>query len=161
VTPGRGAAPAIQVACPASPRLTRAWQLRRAVNLVNGSTVAGLAVARAGRATLAPGHDGLTLALGYRLPVPTASAFCLGNVIITRLGPAELGAATVLLAHEARHATQYAWCAGLAMLPAYFLCAGVSWLLTGDFATWNVFERRAGLAEGGYSTRPLRWQRGS
>lgn len=129
------------------------------MNLANGSTLAGLLVARAGRAALSPGGDGLTLAAGYRLPVPAARAFCLGNVIITRLSPADLAGARVLLAHEARHATQYAWCAGLAMLPAYFLSAGVSWLLTGDFATWNVFERRAGLAEGGYAIRPLRWQR--
>ena len=136
-------------------------RVRRALNLLNGSTLAGLLVARAGRATLAPGADGITLAVGYRLPVPTASAFCLGNLIITKLSPAELPGAGAMLAHEARHATQYAWCAGLAMLPAYFCCAGVSWLLTGDFATWNVFERRAGLAEGGYCRRPLRWQRGS
>ena len=42
------------------------------------------------------------------------------------------------------------------MLPLYFLAAGVSWLLTGDFGSQNVFERRAGLAGGGYTERPLR-----
>jgi hypothetical protein len=42
------------------------------------------------------------------------------------------------------------------MLPLYFLAAGLSWLLTGDFAAQNVFERRAGLAGGGYAERPLR-----
>ena len=61
-----------------------------------------------------------------------------------------------LLAHEARHATQYACCAGLPMLPLYFLAAGVSWGLTGDFGARNIFERRAGLADGGYTDRPLR-----
>jgi hypothetical protein len=61
-----------------------------------------------------------------------------------------------LVAHEARHATQYACCAGLPMLPLYFLAAGVSWGLTGDFGARNVFERRAGLAGGGYTDRPLR-----
>jgi hypothetical protein len=44
----------------------------------------------------------------------------------------------------------------MAMLPLYFLAAGVSWLLTGDFGSRNIFERRAGLAEGGYPERPLR-----
>ena len=42
------------------------------------------------------------------------------------------------------------------MLPLYFAAAGVSWLLAGDFGAWNVFERRAGLADGGYADRPLR-----
>ena len=60
---------------------------------------------------------------------------------------------TALLRHEARHATQYAWCGGLLMLPLYFAAAGVSWLLSGDFGAWNVFERGAGLADGGYAAR--------
>ncbi len=61
-----------------------------------------------------------------------------------------------LLAHEARHATQFAWCAGLVMLPLYFTAAGVSWMLTGDFGSRNIFELRAGLTDGGYADRPLR-----
>ena len=32
----------------------------------------------------------------------------------------------------------------------------MSWVLTGDFGDRNVFERRAGLADGGYTGRPLR-----
>jgi hypothetical protein len=79
-----------------------------------------------------------------------------GNVIISRMDRAALARAPALLAHEARHATQYAWCAGLPMLPLYFAAAGVSWLMAGDFGAWNVFERRAGLADGGYADRPLR-----
>jgi hypothetical protein len=63
---------------------------------------------------------------------------------------------SVLLRHEARHATQYAWCGGLLMLPLYLAAAGVSWLFSGDFGAWNVFERGAGLADGGYTARPLR-----
>ena len=38
----------------------------------------------------------------------------------------------------------------------YFVAAGLSWALTGDFGSRNVFERRAGLADGGYHDRPLR-----
>ena len=78
------------------------------------------------------------------------------NVIVTRLDHDTAGRAEPLLTHEARHATQFAWCGGVLMLPLYFLAAGLSWLLTGDFASRNVFERRAGLAEGGYAERPLR-----
>ena len=63
---------------------------------------------------------------------------------------------SALLAHEARHATPYAWCAGLAMLPLYFAAAAGSWVLTGDFGSRNIFETRAGLADGGYSGKPLR-----
>ena len=133
-----------------------AHRVRLVVNLVNGSTLAGVLVAAAGRARLTRAGDGLYVALGYRLPVPPAPAFCLGNVIVTRLDAAGARGAPVLLGHEARHATQFAWCGGVLMLPLYFLAAGVSWLLTGDFGSRNIFERRAGLAEGGYAERPLR-----
>jgi hypothetical protein len=133
-----------------------AYRVRLAVNLFNGSTLAGLLVAAAGRARPIRAQDGLIVAVGYRLPVPPAPAFCLGNVIVTRLDVAGARGAGVLLGHEARHATQFACCGGLVMLPLYFLAAGVSWLLTGDFGSANVFERRAGLAAGGYAERPLR-----
>ena len=129
-------------------------RVRLAVNLLNGSTLAGLAVSAAGRARLARLPDGLLIGTGYRLPVPPAPAFTMGNVIITR--QAVLGYDTTLLRHEARHATQYAWCGGLLMLPLYFTAAGVSWALSGDPGSWNVFERAAGLRDGGYADRPLR-----
>ena len=45
-------------------------RVRLAVNLVNGSTLAGVLVAAAGRARLTRAGDGLLVALGYRLPVP-------------------------------------------------------------------------------------------
>ena len=127
---------------------------RQLVNLANGSTLAGLGVATLGRARLARSADGLFLGTGYRLPVPPAPAFCLGNVIVTRLDGLDPGSA--LFGHEARHATQYAWCGGVLMVPLYLAAAAVSWALTGDFGARNVFERRAGLADGGYADRPLR-----
>ena len=133
-----------------------AHRVRQAVNLLNGSTLAGILVAAAGRARLTRAEDGLLVAVAYRLPVPPAPAFCLGNVIVTRLDADGVAGAGPLLAHEARHATQFACCGGVVMLPLYFLAAGVSWLLTGDFGSRNVFERRAGLAAGGYVERPLR-----
>ena len=127
---------------------------RQVINLVNGSTLAGLGVAALGRARLARGADGLFLGTGYRLPVPPAPAFCLGNVIVTRLDGLDPDSA--MFRHEARHATQYAWCGGVVMVPLYLAAAGVSWVLTGDFGARNVFERRAGLADGGYADLPLR-----
>ena len=130
-------------------------RLRLAVNLVNGSTIFGVAVARAGGARLAAGPDGLLTATGYRPPVPVAPAFTVGNVIIVnRRHPHPLPAA--VFAHEARHATQYAWCGGLLMLPLYVIAVGTSWALCGNIGAWNVFERQAGLADGGYPRRPLR-----
>jgi hypothetical protein len=129
-------------------------RLRRAVNLANFSTLAGLGTAIAGRARIAPSVDGMVVATRYRLPVPPAPAFCLGNVILTRKDDIVVG--SPVFRHEARHATQYAWCGGVAMVPLYLLAAGVSWVLTGDFGAGNVFERLAGLADGGYSEKPLR-----
>jgi hypothetical protein len=133
-----------------------AYRVRLVVNLLNGSTAAGLMVAAAGRARLVRAGDGLVVALRYRLPVPPAPAFCLGNVIVTRLDADGAGRAGTLFRHEARHATQFACCGGVFMLPLYSAAAGLSWLLTGDFGARNIFERRAGLAEGGYAERPLR-----
>ena len=129
-------------------------RVRQAVNLANGSTLAGLGVAALGGAAVARGADGLFAGTGYRLPVPPAPAFCLGNVIVTRGDALDPGSR--LFRHEARHATQFAWCGGVVMVPLYLAAAGVSWVLTGDFGARNVFERLAGLADGGYADKPLR-----
>jgi hypothetical protein len=129
-------------------------RIRQAVNLANGSTLAGLGVAALGGAAIARSVDGLFTGTGYRLPVPPAPAFCLGNVIVTRAS--ELDPGSRLFRHEARHATQFAWCGGVVMVPLYLTAAGVSWVLTGDFGARNVFERLAGLADGGYADQPLR-----
>lgn len=129
-----------------------AARARQVVNAVNGSTLLGLLVARAGGARLRRGPQGLVLAEGYRLPIPPAPAFTVGNVVVVRRADL-LVRRPQLLAHEARHATQYVWCLGPALVPAYLVAAGWSWLRCGDVFTRNVFERRAGLADGGYPTR--------
>ncbi len=129
-------------------------RVRQAVNLVNGSTLVGLGVAALGGAVIARSVDGLFTGTGYRLPVPPAPAFCVGNVIVTRGEGIDPGSR--LFRHEARHATQFAWCGGVVMIPLYLAAAGVSWALTGDFGARNVFERLAGLADGGYADTPLR-----
>lgn len=131
-------------------------RVRQVVNVVNLSTALGLGVAKLGRARLAGGPDGLVLGFGYQLPVPPATAFTLGNVVVLRGDESVLIRRPTLLAHEARHATQYAFCIGPVMLPFYVLAAAWSWVRTGDPVSRNVFERKAGLADGGYRERPLR-----
>jgi hypothetical protein len=132
------------------PPLSAAQRLRKAANLVNGSTVLGVAVAVAARARLSKGPRGLLLAGDYRWQLPFARAFTLGNVVLCR-GPAEdLLSLPGLLRHEEKHCTQYAWCLGVPFIPLYFVAAGWSVLRTGNPGTANVFERQAGLAAGGY-----------
>ncbi len=129
---------------------------RQVVNVINLSTPLGLLVAALGRCRFQRGPDGLILARGYRLPVPPAPAFTLGNVVMLKLSDERLARRPKLLTHESRHATQYAWCLGVVMLVLYALAAFWSWTRTGDPASRNVFEVRAGLADGGYRERPLR-----
>lgn len=135
------------------PPLTAAQRLRRAVNLANGSTLLGLAVAAAAGSRPAAGPRGLVLAGGYRWRLPFARAFTLGNVVLCRGRAEDLLSTPALLRHEERHCTQYAWCGGIPFLPLYLLAAGWSFLRTGNPGTANVFERRAGLAAGGYPPR--------
>ncbi|HYJ77895.1 MAG TPA: hypothetical protein VEX89_04985 [Actinomycetes bacterium] len=125
-------------------------RVRQVANWVNLSTPLGLLAAAVGRARVTRGHDGLLLAHGYRLRVPSAPAFTVGNVVLIRIDDDALARRPRLLVHEARHATQYAWCVGLVMLPLYGLAAAWSWLRCRNPATYNVFERLAGLADGGY-----------
>ena len=124
------------------------------VNLVNGSTLFGLGVARLGSARLARCPDGLLAGTGYQLPVPVAPAFTLGNVIITRRPTLDVD--SNLFRHEARHATQYAWSGGLLMLPLFFAGAGASWLLSSDFGARNPFERTSRPNRRRLHPRPLR-----
>ncbi|HET7724832.1 MAG TPA: hypothetical protein VFK68_09355 [Propionibacteriaceae bacterium] len=126
---------------------------RRVANVVNLSTPLGLAVAGVGRCRISPGQRGLWYAEGYSLPFPVAGAFTVGNVIITPGTVAGMGPGA--LAHEERHAWQYMAC-GTFFLPLYLVAMGWSWLRTGDRAARNVFERMAGLADGGYRDVPVR-----
>lgn len=130
--------------------------VRLVINVINLSTALGLALALAGRARLTIGPEGLLLGYSYRIPVPPAPAFTLGNVVLFKRGREYLERRPRLLVHESRHATQYAFCFGPVMLVLYAIAAGWSWARTGDPASRNVFEIRAGLVDGGYQERPLR-----
>jgi hypothetical protein len=139
--------------------MERRYRVRRAANLLNLSTPLGLLIALIGGSTRISGApDGLLICDGYRLPLPDAPAFTVGNVLLFR-DARDLDGRPELLAHEARHATQYAFCLGPVMLVLYLACAGVSLLLSGCHASYNPFERLAGLDDGGYLKRPLRSRR--
>jgi hypothetical protein len=129
--------------------------LRQVINMINLSTPLGLLLAYAGGDGVRRGERGILIGDGYRLPLPIAPAFTVGNVVMFR----DAGRMTdCLLAHEERHATQYSWCLGVFMLLPYFLFVGISMAVCGDHASYNPFERRAGLLDGGYTKRDPRWR---
>jgi hypothetical protein len=130
---------------------------RRRLTLINGTTLTGLALAKAAKTTRVRTPDGIIVAGGYRLPVPRQTCFTVGSVILTRNDPGWLLAPerAELLGHEMRHAGQYA-VLGPLFWPAYWLACGYSYALTRSYGARNVFERRAGLQAGGYPELPLR-----
>jgi hypothetical protein len=130
--------------------LTPGQRLRQLANLANGTTLLGLAVARAAGTAVSRGPRGLIIAAGYRWRLPYAGAFTVGNVVICRIRTGQLTSNAALLGHEEKHCSQYAYCLGVPFLPLYFLAAGWSQLRTGNPASANFFERQAGLAGGGY-----------
>ncbi|MFT4166609.1 MAG: hypothetical protein QM650_15320 [Microlunatus sp.] len=135
--------------------LSRAQRLRVIGNLVNLSTPAGRLLAHLGGCSRRRGPLGLVLAEGYRLAFPVASAFTVGDVVITaHTFTALQQRMPLLLEHEERHSWQYFWCLGLPFLVPYTLAMGWSVLRTGDRAARNIFERNAGLADGGYVDVP-------
>ncbi len=144
---------AVQAGSPETP-----WQWLRFVgNLINLTTPIGLLVALIGRARIRRGPRGLFLSEGYRLKFPVASAFTIGSVLTTSSSwPELLRQNPRLLYHEERHTWQYLWCIGLPFYPAYAVCLVWSMLRTGDRAARNFFERKAGLADGGYPDKPVR-----
>lgn len=122
-----------------------AYRVRQVVNALNVSTLLGLAVAKAYGGTLEKGPDGLVLARGVGGSFPKADAFTVGNVVLLRTA----SPSPTLLSHEGRHATQWACCIVL-FLPLYLGAVAWSYARTGDHYSRNVFERRAGLLDGGY-----------
>jgi hypothetical protein len=130
---------------------------RTVLTAINGTTAVGLLIAVATGAKVRRGPRGILIAEGYRRKVPPATCFTVGSVIITRRTADWLLAPERdrLLDHESRHALQYA-VFGPLFWPAYWLCCGWSYTLTGSYGARNAFERHAGLATGGYRELPLR-----
>jgi hypothetical protein len=135
-----------------------AWQWVRLVgNVVNLTTLLGLAAGAIGGARFRWGPRGLILGEGYRFRFPVAGAFTIGNVSTTaRDWESLINGLPTLLTHEERHTWQYLYCLGLPFYLFYSICMGWSWLRTGDRAARNFFERRAGLRDGGYLDLPTR-----
>ncbi|HEU4512308.1 MAG TPA: hypothetical protein VFR87_04320 [Nocardioidaceae bacterium] len=127
-----------------------AWRAKAVVNAANGSTLLGLGVAVLGRARFSRGPRGLVLATGYRFALPRASAFTVGNVVVTKHDERWWQRHPRMLLHEERHSWQYVVTLGLPMLPLYGVAAAWSCLRGGDLSTHNVFETAAGLEDGGY-----------
>jgi hypothetical protein len=130
---------------------------RTLLTAVNGTTLIGLGIAVLTGARIRRGPGGIVVAEGYRRKVPPATCFTVGSVIITRRSAEWLldESRAGLLAHESRHAGQYA-VLGPLFWPAYWACCGYSWAATGTYGARNVFERHAGLERGGYRAAPLR-----
>lgn len=137
--------------------MTWATRVRHVANWVNLSTPLGLLVARAGRARVRRGPEALYLADRYRFGFPVADAFTIGDVVLSKHDFEDLLVrGPMLLQHEQMHSRQWMWCLGMPFLPLYVAAMVWSWVRTGDRAARNVFECRAGLAQGGYAEVPLR-----
>ncbi len=137
------------------PPTTGRDRVRQVANAINLSTLTGLLVATIGRARLSFGPGCTILATDLRLPLH-AGALTIGDVVLTRKSRERMLDRPALVRHEMRHTVQYAWCLGVVMLPLYGLASCWSLVLTGDPASRNVFERRAGLEDGSYVERPIR-----
>jgi len=134
-------------------------RVRTVLNWLNLSTPLGLAIAKAGGASLVRRGRGTYLATGYRFGFPVASAFTVGSVITSKHDLDFFLTRPVLLQHEDRHCTQYAFLLGVAMLPFYFLSVGISYVIAGDHSSYNPFERLANLADGDYPPPRTRFSR--
>ncbi|MEV7622049.1 hypothetical protein [Actinoplanes sp. NPDC089786] len=131
---------------------------RTLLTWANGTTLAGLAIARATGATIRPGRDGVLIAEGYTRRIPKNTCFTVGSVIFTRRTAEWLLAdeRTDLFGHESRHVGQYA-ALGPLFWPAYYLFCGYSYAMTGSYGCRNALEKHAGLHAGGYDPdHPLR-----
>lgn len=135
-----------------TPRLSWWPTVRSWLNWVNGSTLAGRWLARRTGTPLTPGPRGVWVAGNYPpvFPAHAAGAVTIGDVVLSRLPAAELINRPALFAHEAAHCDQWALLGIPGFLPAYLLSGGWSWLRTGCTGRFNVFEKWAGLADGGY-----------
>lgn len=148
---------------PRDDRPVELWKLRGIANWVNLSTPFGIGVAVLGGAVVQKGPRDLRLAGGYRFDLPSAPAFTVGSVVITRHRVDWLTGHERLMRHEERHSWQYVACGGLPLIPLYLLATAYSQWKAGDRGAANIFERLAGLEDGGYRvpSRPPDCQAGS
>ncbi|MEO6471116.1 MAG: hypothetical protein ABIR57_04635 [Aeromicrobium sp.] len=132
---------------------------RVVVNWLNLSTPLGLFMAWIGGASIGRGPRGTFHAPGYRWGFPIGGAFAVGNVILTTHDQNWMDERPAMMRHEDRHCTQYAWCLGVVMVPLAGLTMAFSFLVAGDFSSYNPFERLANLEDGGYPPPTTRLSR--
>jgi hypothetical protein len=131
---------------------------RTTLTAINGTTLVGLLIAAGTGAKVRRAPGGILIAEGYSAKLPKQTCFTVGSVILTRRTAEWLRHErhVGLLAHESRHAAQYA-VLGPLFWPAYWLACGYSYAMTGSYGVRNLFEKNAGLAAGGYDLDvPLR-----
>ena len=134
-------------------------RVRTILNWINLSTLLGLGIAKIGGATITRRGRGTYFASDYRYNFPVASAFTVGSVVASKHDLDWLLERPVLLQHEDRHCTQYAFIFGIVMLPFYFLSVALSYAIAGDHSSYNPFERMANLSDGGYPPPTTRFTR--
>ena len=132
------------------------WQgLKLVGNVLNLSTAAGVVVGLIGRVRFSRGPRGLLYGSGYKLGFPIASAFTIGNVVLSKHDRSYFDERPLLVKHEERHSWQYFCLFGLPFFPLYLLAVAWSWLRTGCPASRNLFERLASLDDGNYAEHPV------
>lgn len=142
---------------PAQWKTMKPWiKVRYALNWLNGSTAAGVWLARRNNSPIHQGPGGLLIAADYPrvFPAPWAGAVTVGNVILMRKTYRDAMCRRPLMHHEAVHVTQWAIFGVVGFVPLYFAASGWSYLRCKNPALKNVFEQWAGLADGGYICVP-------
>ena len=135
--------------------------LRQLINLITGVTFFGLLVGFISRGKPQWNSEyGLLVFFDCRIPWKYASAITFGDVVLLLTPPRRWGSfqemPAGLLHHEMKHAEQYCFVLGFPYFPLYWLACAYSWLVSGDHWSYNVFESRAGHAQGGYLKRARR-----
>src|SRR5262245_42431017 len=115
---------------------------RTVLTAVNGTTLAGLFLAKISGVPVTRGRDGVYIAEGYAGKTPRNTCFPVGSVIFTRRTAAWLLAdeRTALFGHESRHVGQYA-VLGPLFFPAYYLFCAYSYAMTGSYGCRNALEK--------------------
>jgi len=138
--------------------------LRHLINAISGISLFGVILGLISRGKPAIDHSrGLIIFLNCTIPWRWASAVTFGDVVLVLSPPIRWASVAEmppkLLDHEEKHAIQYTYTLGLPYFPLYWLACGYSWLKAGDHWSFNVFEVKAGLADGGYILQVSRGDR--
>jgi hypothetical protein len=141
-------------------------KIRHFINAVTGVTLFGIIVGFfSGGKPQWNSEYGLLVFFDCKIPWRAASAMTFGDVMVCLTPPRRWASfedmPPGLLLHEMKHAQQYNYTLGFPYFPLYWLACAYSWLKSGDYWSYNVFESRAGHSDGGYQKRPSRSKRKS